>query len=156
MARGYTLVDERDSDSDSSPSPRIQMRKQIRQEMIEKLVTEWNHLDRKIERRSYLEDDQTEEYEYHSEQVTEIGLEAYHQAIQAGKSKEEASQAKEDAKNQYWDRLNLEENKDSMRMEVIEELLSELGARMMRPYEHWNEEERYMEYMENRYSNEGY
>jgi hypothetical protein len=31
---------------------------------------------------------------------------------------------------------------------VIERHLHELGARMMRPYEHWNEDERYMQYME--------
>jgi hypothetical protein len=36
------------------------------------------------------------------------------------------------------------------KLEVIEGLLARDGARMMRPYEHWNEDERYMEYMENR------
>ena len=36
-------------------------------------------------------------------------------------------------------------------MEVIEAALEEHGARMMRPYEHWNEDERYMAYMESRY-----
>jgi hypothetical protein len=34
------------------------------------------------------------------------------------------------------------------RMSVVEELLGELGARMARPYEHWNEEEHLMEYAE--------
>jgi hypothetical protein len=39
---------------------------------------------------------------------------------------------------------------ESLRNELsaIEEALGELGARMMRPYEHWNEDEKYMEYME--------
>lgn len=32
--------------------------------------------------------------------------------------------------------------------ESVEEELAKLGARMMRPYEHWNEDEAYMEYME--------
>ena len=41
--------------------------------------------------------------------------------------------------------------KDCAKLEVIEETLAALGARMMRPYEHHNENERYMEYMENRY-----
>lgn len=31
---------------------------------------------------------------------------------------------------------------------AIEGMLEENGARMMRPYEHWNEDERYMQYME--------
>lgn len=29
--------------------------------------------------------------------------------------------------------------------------MEKLGVRQMRPYEHWNEDEDYMEYMENRY-----
>lgn len=33
-------------------------------------------------------------------------------------------------------------------LEAIEELLAARGARMMRPYEHWNEDERYMEWSE--------
>jgi hypothetical protein len=33
-------------------------------------------------------------------------------------------------------------------LESIEEMLSDRGARMARPYEHWNEEERFMEYSE--------
>lgn len=37
-----------------------------------------------------------------------------------------------------------------MRMQVVEELLARHGARMMRPYEHWNEDEAYVQYMENR------
>lgn len=36
-------------------------------------------------------------------------------------------------------------------LDVLHEELNRLGARMMRAYEHWNEDERYMEYMENRY-----
>jgi hypothetical protein len=37
-----------------------------------------------------------------------------------------------------------------VKLEIIEEMLARLGARMMRPYEHWNEDERYMEYQESR------
>lgn len=33
-------------------------------------------------------------------------------------------------------------------IEFIEAQLHEAGARVMRPYEHWNEDERYMEYAE--------
>lgn len=36
-------------------------------------------------------------------------------------------------------------------IEIVERMLDEMGARMMRPYEHWNEDELMMEYMENRY-----
>jgi hypothetical protein len=37
------------------------------------------------------------------------------------------------------------------KLDIIEGLLASHGARVMRPYEHWNEDERYMEYQENRY-----
>jgi|ERR1700741_585030 len=37
-----------------------------------------------------------------------------------------------------------------LEIELIEDKLERIGARMMRPYEHWNEDERYVEYMENR------
>ncbi len=37
---------------------------------------------------------------------------------------------------------------EDLEIEVVEEMLEKMGARMMRPYEHWNEDERYMEYME--------
>ena len=51
----------------------------------------------------------------------------------------------------------LEEYKQSLRnrgaqrqakLDVIEGLLAAHGARVMRPYEHWNEDERWMEYQE--------
>lgn len=35
-----------------------------------------------------------------------------------------------------------------VRVDIIEAMLEKYGARMMRPYEHWNEDERLMEYME--------
>jgi hypothetical protein len=41
-----------------------------------------------------------------------------------------------------------------LEIELVEDKLAAIGARMMRPYEHWNEDERYMEYMESRYDNE--
>lgn len=42
----------------------------------------------------------------------------------------------------------LRDRQHAVQVEVIEERMAELGARMMRPYEHWNEDERYMQYME--------
>jgi hypothetical protein len=36
----------------------------------------------------------------------------------------------------------------ALEIELLEDKLHAMGARMMRPYEHWNEEERLMEYLE--------
>ena len=44
-------------------------------------------------------------------------------------------------------RLDLEAER-SLEIELVEDKLNAMGARMMRPYEHWNEDERYMEYQE--------
>lgn len=35
-----------------------------------------------------------------------------------------------------------------LEIELIEDKLEKIGARMMRPYEHWNEDEQYIQYME--------
>jgi hypothetical protein len=35
-----------------------------------------------------------------------------------------------------------------LEIELVEDKLTAMGARMMRPYEHWHEDERYMQYME--------
>ena len=44
-------------------------------------------------------------------------------------------------------RMNLHQ----AQLSAIEDMLAAHGARMMRPYEHWNEDERYMQYQESRY-----
>jgi len=68
---------------------------------------------------------------------------------------EEQEQIALKEKADYYAEVERKANEPYLRLEVIEELLSDLGARMMRPYEHWNEDERYMEYMENRYDSYG-
>lgn len=51
----------------------------------------------------------------------------------------------------FWQaQQNLNNELERVQLEVIENRIYELGARMMRPYEHWNEDEKYMSYMENR------
>ena len=46
---------------------------------------------------------------------------------------------------------SLRNQRRQVKLDVIESLLESHGARVMRPYEHWNEDERYMEYQESRY-----
>lgn len=45
-------------------------------------------------------------------------------------------------------RKRVQAAKEQAEIETLEERLAELGARMARPYEHWNEDERLMEYLE--------
>lgn len=70
---------------------------------------------------------------YPCEECEACGLGDYHQCevIQAFHQRERAQREDED-----------------LEIELIEDKLARLGARMMRPYEHWNEDERHMQWME--------
>lgn len=45
-------------------------------------------------------------------------------------------------------RQQVAEEERRLEVEIVEEKLQRLGVRMNRPYEHWNEDEKYVEYME--------
>ena len=55
----------------------------------------------------------------------------------------ECSSRAEDARN-----VALAQAEQDLEIELLMDQLQLLGARMMRPYEHWNEDEQYMQYME--------
>jgi hypothetical protein len=69
-------------------------------------------------------------------------------------TKEELRDIRQAAEDSFYEEISRKDQEIYTRKQVIEELLSELGARMARPYEHWNEMESYMEYEENRYDNQ--
>lgn len=54
----------------------------------------------------------------------------------------------EDERKEWEQQDRTRREQQRMRLVIVEELLARHGARMMRPYEHWNEDERYMQYME--------
>lgn len=138
-----------------APEGESDLKAQIREEMIQKLASEWNDVHNAMEARQFRSDEEREdEDEYHSDRAAEIGYDAKQAAEEAGLSPEECTAAWHKAEDDYLADVRAKERESLVRMDVIEELLGELGARMMRPYEHWNEDERYMEYMETRYDNE--
>lgn len=53
-------------------------------------------------------------------------------------------------RKQHQKEAAIKQTRDDLHMEWLEHQLRTLGARMMRPYEHWNEDERVIEYMETR------
>lgn len=66
-----------------------------------------------------------------------------------GDAEYQAEEAQVDAEIAFFDdQRKAKDEMQRLQMEFCEAQLFELGARMMRPYEHWNEDERYMEYME--------
>jgi hypothetical protein len=152
--RGFVIErnDEGDMDEDGNESLRFQ----IRQEMIQKLASEWNDAHRRIEERSWRDQDELEiEDEYHAEQVRDCVSAAKEEALENNPNltNEELQEIAQKAEAIYYAEVDKKKRIDHERLSVIEELLGELGARMMRPYEHWNEDEKYMEYMETRHDN---
>lgn len=153
--RGYVMMDDNDDSCDDEKDIFQIEREKIREELIQKLVSEWNQINNQIERRSWRDrDERMDAEDFHAERIIELRADAYAEAIEHGASKEEAQLAQQKAEDDYNQARDLEERKPYLRMEVIEQLLADMGARMARPYEHWNEEEKYMEYMENRSSYE--
>lgn len=130
------------------------MKRKIKMEMIQKLAAEWNSAHTAIEQRGWRSrEDRYEEEDYHSERMEECVDNAVYEAEQANPflSEEEKEEIRQREEKKYRAEVELEESKIPLKRQAIEELLEQLGVRMMRPYEHWNEEERYMEYMETRY-----
>lgn len=138
------------------------LKSSIRREMIQKLASEWNEYHQKIEQRGWMDpEERYQEQDYLSEQAEDAAYQAVCEAEEKAEkenlpvpTEEELSAIRTKAEEEFHAQVNAKNQEDHDRIAVIEELLGELGARMMRPYEHWNEEERYMEYMETRYDND--
>ena len=54
------------------------------------------------------------------------------------------------AVREWGERARRKRLAEDLRLEIVERMLAHHGARIMRPYEHWNEEERLVEYLETR------
>ena len=137
--------------------PILAMKAKIREEMIIKLAKEWNELDRRVQEDSWRSHEEVCEDQYF---LAEMCQESVHEAVEEAKdknpniTKEELRDIRQEAEDKFYEEISRKDQEICLRKEVIEELLSELGARMARPYEHWNEMESYMEYEDSRYDNE--
>lgn len=101
---------------------------EAKQDIVQELAAKWNVMHAEDETYSFRSrEDRENDAEIEAEFMAEM-TEAEQSAHL--KKKEKDAQARIDRKN------------------AIEELLSHYGARMARPYEHHNEMERYVEYME--------
>lgn len=154
MSRGYRIED-REGESD--------LAREVREATVKRLAEEWSSLDRQADRASLLREMDADLYDDARETARENAEDEAEgervAALAAGKSPEEARATYEEVYREHMDAFRREvEEHDSRplrRMEAIEAVLADLGARMMRPYEHWGECERQIEWLENRYSDEG-
>ena len=155
--RAYVVENDSHYDQLNSDDGMVALKAKIREEMIGKLAAEWNTINRRIEESSWRSrDDMYEEQDYLAEMCQEQVYEAVEEAKEKnpGLTKEELRDIRQAAEDKFYEEIHKKDQEIYTRKQVIEELLSELGTRMARPYEHWNEMESYMEYQENRYDNE--
>jgi hypothetical protein len=107
--------------------------------LAQRLTDRWNQIDEELEHKSWQAQD-----DYYAEREQD-----FLESILSEAEDDEAGQA---AVNAYLASKAQRELSLRLEQETIEGQLAQIGARMMRPYEHWNEEEAYIEYNENRYS----
>lgn len=142
--RSWTMIDESAEVEFSS----------VKQGVIDSLVAKWNELDRKIEERSWADEDRMSDFaDYQGDRAVEEREQAIYDALEQCViwSQEHLNQIGQKAEDAFWAEERERLNAPHREKEEIEAMLSEFGVRMMRPYEHWNEDEQYMQYMENRY-----
>jgi len=155
--RAHVIENDSHYDELNSDDPILAMKAKIREEMIGKLATEWNTINRRIEESSWRShEDRYEEQDYLAEMCQEQVYEAVEEAKDKnpGITKDELRDIRQAAEDKFYEEIQKKDQEIYLRRDVIEELLAELGARMARPYEHWNEMESYMEYQESKYDNE--
>lgn len=107
--------------------------------LAQRLTDRWNQIDEELEYKAWQASD-----EYYVEREAD-----FLESILSDADDDEAGQA---AVNAYLASKTQRELSLRLEQETIEGQLEQIGARLMRPYEHWNEEEAYMEYIENRYN----
>jgi hypothetical protein len=158
--RGWSYSDDREPEDEND------LRAKIRREMIDKLASEWNDLNSKLEERSFRSDEDREaEADAMADRAADyadekLGLWVQEQIGQGAPFDEnvlnkpqrqwpsEVLEQHQKFTDEFYQNDKKHGDDTGLRMQVVEELLGELGARMMRPYEHWNEDERYMEWSE--------
>jgi stalled ribosome alternative rescue factor ArfA len=157
--RGWIMEREEDVDPETGE---LTLRGQVRKEMLDKLAAEWNELNAKVEARAFRSrEERDEEGEAMYERAEDHAYEDMQKWMEEeGRDPESLWKLKrhqwsEEVQAKFQQLLDAElakykagDDDTATRMSVVEELLGELGARMARPYEHWNEEEHLMEYAE--------
>ena len=153
--RGWTFINDEAPSDHYDENGDLTFKGEIREKIIAELVNKWNLLHQEIERRSFMSDYEQDDYQdYLASIVEDYTCDALDEYLK--KHPETPKSEYNDLIRKFTDEFYEQEKKKEDRIyqekEVVMELLSDMGVRMMRPYEHWNEDEKYMEYMENRYS----
>ena len=160
--RGYVIEREFCSECDEDNGKKC-IRCEVLERMVRELAAKWNSANSREEQRrwSMSREQREEAHEILCEDFSEKADFAVEKDIG-----QDAAFALYKSNRQEYDKLHLvhynrlwaeqreKENAHVREMEAAEELLGRLGARMMRPYEHWNEEESRIQWLETRHEND--
>jgi hypothetical protein len=128
-----------------------------REKIIRELASKWNAFNERIEQRSWRPDEDKEaEAEWRADHCANVATSQMENKYKSMTTEQyEAYFDSEDGKKEYdalvdaeYEKLDKKDEEIFHEKHAVEEILATLGARMMRPYEHWNEEEQYMEWAE--------
>jgi hypothetical protein len=157
--RGYVIENEDCADCDQETGKAC-IKCTVIERMVKEIAAKWNLSNSREEQRRWgmSREQRDDEREYWGERFDEEAGFAVEKELGREKADALYMTNREEWKARHevhFDRLWAEHREKEMlhirEREAAEELLERLGARMMRPYEHHNEEERCIEYMETRY-----
>jgi hypothetical protein len=120
-------------------------------EIIEGLVAQWNQINQQIDRYGWDEDSRALEHDFYADQFQESlfeEIDLLEQRLGRKLTSEEKGDLRERVRAQVEDRQDAHILALHAKRDALEQVLATLGARMMRPYEHWNEEESFMQWSE--------
>lgn len=141
MKRTWTWIDE-------THEPTEDMREAVWAECAA-LMTRWNALEAQLEMRSMRSECDDYQHDYDAE---DFETEAQEIASEQGLTGRDAAAFVEQYVDEKLNALGAEHAAEVQRLHQQQDLLlcllNTLGARLARPYEHWNEEERMVQYLE--------
>lgn len=154
--RTWTWLDNHNDEKDDAETAgeHDELLLEVVAEQCNKLMARWNQLEQMYElrkRREYESGESLDCGEYECEIAEERAQEEADERGLEGRDAREYVDRRRDEILDEFDKQRVQETeKLLLEQQTIERMLYGLGARLRRPYEHWNEEERYMEFMENR------
>jgi len=154
--RTWTWLDNHNDEKDDAEtaSEHDELLLEVVAEQCNKLMARWNQLEQMYElrkRREYESGESLDCGEYECEIAEERAqCEADERGLEGRDAREYVDRRRDEILDEFDKQRAQEIEKLLLEQQTIERMLDGLGARLKRPYEHWNEEERYMEFMENR------
>lgn len=149
--RGY-VMDEQPGDFDEEGNPSFS--REAREALAKDLASKWSAAHHKLEQRSYRCGEEQQAYWDHIEHLVDCARDERIKELGRELTACEEENLYEEITERAYE--NSRDGQLRKELELIEAQLDIVGARMMRPYEHHGEDERYMEYMETRYDSYSY